>query len=164
MKKLKILFFIVSQLAITGIASFLLYDSFKDRDILYTLDREPSLYILISICILSLISIGFNLEKILSLRKKSLLYNFTRYGDLIFSIYFFVLAVITTYRVNISLNQAEITNEDIEAKIFAYVIIFFMYVISIFLFVDNLVFHKSFKTRNLEESIDNIGKSDSSET
>lgn len=164
MKKLKILFFIVSQLSIIGITSFLLYDSFKDKDILYTLDKEPSLYVLISICILSLISIGFNLEKVLSLKKKSLLYNFTRYGDLIFSIYFFLLAVITTYRINVSLSQAKVTDQDIEAKIFAYVIIFFMYTISIFLFIDNLIFHKSFKAIDIEESIEDIGRSDFSDS
>lgn len=158
MKKIKILLFIIGQLALIGICGFLLYQELADNDILYTLNQQPSLYILISICMLSLISIAFNLEKLLTLRKKSMIYNFTRVGDLIFSIYFFILALITTYRINISFRQAEVTDEDIEAKIFGYAIIFFMYLLSIFLFIDNLMFHKTFKKMELSESIDHIGK------
>lgn len=158
MKKIKILLFIIGQLSLIGICGFLLYDNLEGKDIIYTLNRDPSLYILISICILSLISIAFNLEKFLVLRKKSMIYGFTRIGDLVFSIYFFILALITTYRINISFQQANVTDEDIEARIFAYAIIFFMYLLSIFLFIDNLMFHKTFKKLELSEYIDHIGK------
>ena len=72
--------------------------------------------------------------------------------------------MITTYRINVSLSQAKVTDQDIEAKIFAYVIIFFMYTISIFLFIDNLIFHKSFKAIDIEESIEDIGRSDFSDS
>jgi hypothetical protein len=154
MKKVKRIYFVIFLIAILVFSVKLLYTKYDDLFELNNLSDYLDLFVPLSWILFAMPSLMFNLEKLGENITKSKIYPFTRVIDLIALIYFSLWPItgfIALY----------VESEQIESTGYLYLALFMSIILvtCIFMFIDNLKFHKSFRHIPKSESINDIGES-----
>ena len=157
MKKILRIFFVVFIISIFLLGAYVLYDAFMAMGMIDSLEKDPSLVIVILWTLLTIPSLFFNLEKLGESRKKSTIYLYTRVGDLVFSVYLFLACILGLVSVWFLFQEEGNLYED-SRIILPIVLLVIALIVCALLFIDNFKYHKSFLKIPEEESIDDIGK------
>ena len=157
MKVIKRIIFCVILFCILLISIYSLYNTY----VLFTrnIDGGPGFLAPILIGIFSFFSFLFNLKKLIPrVFINKIIYTILRIGDFIFSIIISISLSINIYHTTKEFVQQEL---QFETYLFRVLILLVMLVLSIFLFLDNLKYHKEQKKEKefvKRQIINEIGK------
>ena len=157
MKKFKQIFFCVIIFGFVSFFCYVIIDEFYQLNLIEKLKEDPSLIFLLHLTFFSILSFLFNILKLDNhINLNSLSYKVLRIGDLVFSLSMTILISIGIYYIILDYHNINRTADFVGLKISAIV---FIFIICIFILIDNVKFHRGQKAlSNNDSSIDNIGE------
>ena len=156
MKKFKRILFCILLICFFFLGIYILLEEFSKHNLTNRIKEDPTLLIPVFLTLFSIVSLLYNINKLQkSLILQSSIYKILRIGDVVFSISMFLFSILSIYFFAESLDK---TTLEFNHQLLLWSVLLVFLLFSIFLFLDNLLFHKEQEHIFKKDSIDEIGQ------